>query len=85
MTQDNIGAAALKALASRRIRLEDKRDALGEDIASINAEAKSGGYNLRAFNASVKRARMTPEKRAEAENLQMEIDLYCEHIIGAGE
>ena len=66
---DNIGTAALKAFAERRIRLEDEKDALAEDISAVNAEAKSAGYSPRVFNAAVKRARMSPEKRAEAERM----------------
>jgi len=85
MTTDNIGSAALKAFAARRIRLEDEKDALAEDISAVNAEAKSAGYSPRVFNAAVKRARMSPEKRAEAEQFEMEFALYCDAIIGTEE
>lgn len=79
---DNIGSEKLRSFAQRRARLEDEKDALSEDISTINAEAKAEGYNLRAFNMAVKRYRMTPEKRAEAEQLQMEFELYVGSIMG---
>lgn len=81
MTKPNIAREELRELAARRIRLEDERDALGDDIGEINQEAKNAGYSPRAFNAAVKRARMPADKREQADNLQMEIDLYCEIIV----
>lgn len=75
----------LKAYAERRVRLEEERDALGEDISSINAEVKNDGYTLRAFNLAVKRLRMTPEKRHEAEQLDMDFDLYWSALASSGD
>lgn len=85
MTQDNIGASALKAFAERRVRLEEERDALSEDITAINGEVKSSGYTLKAFNAAIRKLRMTPEKRAQADLFEEETMLYLNAIEEKGE
>lgn len=79
---DNIGRDQLRALAERRIRLEDEKDALVSDIAELNGEAKSLGYSPKVFNAAIKRARMTAEQREDADNFQIELDLYVTAIEG---
>ena len=66
----------LREYAELRLRIDGEIDALKEHVASINAEVKAEGYTVRAFNAAVKRLRMTPEKRQEAEQLDMDFDLY---------
>ena len=82
---DNLGSAKLKEYASRRVRLEEERDALNEDIAAINTEIKGEGYTVRAFNMAVKRLRMTPEKRQEAESVEADFFLYWDSISGGEE
>lgn len=79
---DNVGREQLKALADRTIRLEDEKDALVSDIDEVKAEAKALGYSLKVFNAAVKVARMTPEKREEYANFQMELELFVDVIDG---
>jgi uncharacterized protein (UPF0335 family) len=81
--QDNVGRDQLRALAQRKIRLEEEKDALVSDIGEINAEAKALGYNTRALNAAIKKVRMTPEKRAEQDQYEMELSLYCDTLLGA--
>lgn len=72
----------LKDFAERRIRIDGEIDALKEDVSNINAEVKAEGYTLRAFNLAVKRLRMTPEKRQEAEQLDLDFDLYWQNLTG---
>lgn len=85
MSYDNIGSAKLRNYAERLQRLDGERLALVEDIKSVRAEASSDGYNVKALNAALKRLGMTPEKREEAVQLEMEIDLYVSTIQGAEE
>jgi len=82
---DNLGSAKLKEYASRRVRLEEERDALNEDISTINAEIKAEGYTIRAFNLAVKRLRMTPEKRQEAESVEADFFLYWDALSPGGD
>jgi len=78
--QDNVGRDQLRALAQRKIRLEEEKDALVSDIGEINAEAKALGYNTRAFNTAVKIARMTAEKREAHDQYELELQTYVEAI-----
>lgn len=82
---DNIGAKKLRAYAERVARLEDEKDALAADISEIRAELKAEGYSTKAFNAALKKYRMTPEKREEAEQLELEIETYWRAIQGGEE
>lgn len=82
MTGDN---NLLRSLAERRIRLEDERDALSADITEINGEAKAHGYTPRTFSQAIKIARMTPEKREQYDNGQMELSLYLDALDGGSE
>lgn len=75
----------LKDFAERRLRLDGEIDALKEDVDTINAEVKAEGYTLRAFNLAVKRLRMTPEKRQEAEQLDADFFLYWDNLNGRAE
>jgi len=72
----------LRDFAERRLRLDGEIDALKEDVSTINAEVKAEGFTIRAFNQVVKRLRMTPEKRQEAEQLDMDFDLYWSSLSG---
>ena len=81
--QDNIGASKLRAFAERLTRLLEEQAALGEDIRTVRQEAASDGYNVKALNAAIKKVRMTPEKRAEQDQYEMELSLYCDTLLGA--
>jgi len=83
--QDNIGADKLRGFAERLTRLLDEQTALGEDIRTVRQEAASEGYNVKALNKALKLLAMTPEKREEATQLELEIDLYVTTISGAEE
>lgn len=79
---DNTGKAQIKAYAERITRLEDEALALKEDLKEVRSEAKSNGFNTKALNAAIKFHRMTSEQRQEAEQFQMELDLYVDAIEG---
>ena len=85
MSADNIGKDQLRALAERRVRLEEEREALTSDIKEINAEAKALGYSPKAFNAAIKRYRMTGEQREQFDLFEEEAHLYYEAISGEDE
>lgn len=82
---DNIGSAKLRSYAERIIRLTEEAEALASDISEVRKEAKLEGYNLKALNGAIRRARMTSEQRDEFESLQVEMDLYFDNIVGTGE
>jgi uncharacterized protein (UPF0335 family) len=79
---DNTGKAQIKAYAERIIRLEDEAVALKEDLKEVRSEAKSNGFNTKVLNAAIKFHRMTSQQRQEAEQFQMELDLYVDAIEG---
>lgn len=85
MSSDNIGRDKLRSYADRINRLDDERIALVEDIKTVKAEASADGYNVKALNQAIKRARMTPEQRSEAEAMQMEFELYVSVLDGVEE
>jgi len=80
--QDNVGKTKLRSYAERLTRLLDEQTALGEDIKAVRQEAASDGYNVKALNKALKLLAMTPEKREEATQLELEIDLYVTTISG---
>jgi len=80
--QDNVGKTKLRSYAERLTRLLDEQTALGEDIKAVRQEAASDGYNVKALNAAIKKVRMTPEKRAEQDQYEMELSLYCDTLLG---
>ena len=82
---DNVGKTKLRSYAERLTRLLDEQTALGEDIKAVRQEAASDGYNVKALNKALKLLAMTVEKREEAEQLELEIDLYVTTISGAEE
>jgi uncharacterized protein (UPF0335 family) len=82
---DNVGKQQIKAFAERLSRMEEEKDALVSDISEIKAEAKANGFTVRALVAAVKKFRMTPEKREQAEQLELEIGLYYDAIQGSEE
>lgn len=83
--QDNVGKTKLRSYAERLTRLLDEQTALGEDIRTVRQEAASDGYNVKALNAAIKKVRMTPEKRAEQDQYEMELSLYCDTLLGVDE
>jgi len=79
---DNLGRDKLRSYAERLTRLDDERIALVEDIRNVKAEAAGEGYSVKALTAAIKRANLTPEKRQEAEQYDMDFDLYLNAIQG---
>lgn len=79
---DNVGRDILRSYAERLKRLLGEQAAIGDDVRTVRQEAAADGYNVKALNAALKRLGMTPEKREEAVQLEMEIDLYVSTIEG---
>ena len=82
---DNVGKQQIKAFAERIIRLEDEKDTLTADLKEIRSEARANGFNVKALNAAIKIARMTGSEREEAEQFQMELELYVSAVLGEDE
>ena len=78
---DNLGRDKLRSYADRLTRLDDERLALVEDMKTIRSEAKAEGYNVKALNAAIKRARMTAEQREAHEQFELELETYCSVIV----
>lgn len=68
-----VAAGQLRALIERRERLEEEKATIGEDIKALNAEAKSAGFDMRAFNEMIKLRKLDKAERDEREALR---DLY---------
>lgn len=79
---DNVGREKLKAYAERVARLEEEKDAIVSDIAEIKKELKQEGYSTKAFNAALKRHRMTGEERNQADLFDEETALYLDAMDG---
>lgn len=60
----------LVTLISRVTRLEDEKDALGEDIKEVYAEAKGQGFDTKILRETVRRNRMDKAERQEHDALQ---------------
>lgn len=85
MSADNIGKSKLRDFAMRIARLEDEKTALAEDIKTVKAEASGEGYNVKALAAAIKKHRMTPEQRSQADLFEEESHLYLSAIEEKGE
>lgn len=70
---DNAKAVAvgqLRALIERRESLEEEKATISEDIKELNLEAKSAGFDMRAFNEMVKLRKLDKAERDEREALR---------------
>lgn len=73
MEVGNNSAARLKSFLERVERLVEEKAALQEDIKDIKTEAKSAGFDMKAFNEMLRLRKMDAEKRREQEALR---DMY---------
>lgn len=76
----NSGAAELKSLVERIVRVEDEKQERAEDIKGLYAEAKSAGHDLKALRLAVKELREDARARAERERVRDEADLILAAI-----
>lgn len=73
MEVGNNSAARLKSFLERVERLVEEKAALQSDIKDIKAEAKSVGFDMKAFNEMLRLRKMDSDKRREQESLR---DMY---------
>ncbi len=57
----------LRGMMQQIMRFEDERADINKDIGDVFSEAKSLGYDMRIMRQALKRARMRPEDRSEAD------------------
>lgn len=69
----SLSSAKLQAVVNRIERVEEERDALGDDLKAIYAEAKAEGFNLTALRNVIKLRKMDTEARLD---LEADMDLY---------
>lgn len=68
-----VGGKRLLAFVERVERLEEEKAGLAEDIKDVYAEAKNTGFDAPTIRKLIRRRKMEPEKRREADEL---LDLY---------
>lgn len=69
----NFAKAKLKSFVERIEKLEEEKKAISEDIREIYAEAKGGGFDVKALRAVIRMYRQDTDQRKEYEAL---VDLY---------
>lgn len=57
----------LKAFVERVERLEEEKKAIADDIREVYAEAKGGGFDVKALRQVVKLRKMDKDERAESD------------------
>ena len=68
----------IRSIIERVERLEDERKELGSDIRDIFAEAKHGGYDVKALRTIVRMRKQDPNDRQEQETI---LETYM-HALG---
>jgi len=63
----------LKPFLERVERLEEEKKAIADDIKDVKVEAKGEGFDMRAFNETLKLRRLDRDERRNREALR---DLY---------
>jgi uncharacterized protein (UPF0335 family) len=66
-------AKRLRSLIERVERLDDERKSLGDDRKDVMAEAKSAGYDMKAFRELLRRRKKDP---SEVEELDQLVETY---------
>lgn len=69
----NVAAERLRSIVDRIERLDQERANLAEDIKEIYAEAKSGGFDVKALRALIKERKQDAARRDELEAM---VDVY---------
>lgn len=71
--EDSVAKDQLLAFIERIERLIEEKNAIGDDIKEVKAEAKGNGFDVAIINKIVKIRAMDPNERMEQEAL---LDLY---------
>lgn len=72
-----VAGQRLKAFIERVERLEEEKAGLAEDIKDVFAEAKGVGFDTTTIRRIIRKRKMEPQKRREADEL---FDLYMAAI-----
>lgn len=72
-----IAVDRLRSLIERVERLEEEKAALGSDVTSVFAEAKSAGFDVKIMRAIIKLRKMNAADREEQEFL---LETYCKAL-----
>ncbi|WP_262048635.1 DUF2312 domain-containing protein [Bradyrhizobium sp. Bra78] len=59
----------LKSIIERVERLLEEKQAIGDDVSAVYAEAKANGYDTKALKAIVRMRAQDPNERAEFETI----------------
>ena len=73
MTDAAVTGARLKQYIERIERLAEEKKGIAEDIKDVFAEAKSGGFDVKAMRAIIKQRKLAEQERREQEEL---VELY---------
>ena len=73
----NVAGKQLLAFCERYERLQEEKDAVGDDQKEVMAEAKAMGFDTATIRKLIKLRKMDPAERQEAEAL---LDLYMNAI-----
>lgn len=60
----------LRSLIERVERLEEEKQTISEDIREVKLEAKSAGFDVKAFNEMLKLRKMDRDKMLEMEAIR---------------
>lgn len=72
-TFSNTAAGQLTSIVERLERLAEEKEAIGEDMKEVFAEAKGNGFDTKTIRKAIAIRKMDPAKRQEAEAM---LDLY---------
>lgn len=73
----NVAGKQLIAFIERYERLQEEKDAIGNDQKEVMAEAKANGFDTKTIRTLIKLRKLDPSERQEAEAL---LDLYMTAI-----
>lgn len=78
MTAASVSKDQLRSFVERIERLEEEKQALGEDIKEVYAEAKGNGFDTKVLRTVVRLRKQDSSERAEQDAM---LDLYL-HALG---
>lgn len=67
---NSVAAGELRALIERVERLLDEKQTIADDIKEVKAEAKSRGFDMKAFNEMLRLRKLDKDERDEQEALR---------------